>query len=86
MNWEAIGAIGEVVLTGPSHVLPTFGTARFASPLGVYDFVKRSSVIRLSAEGAAHLADIAVPLATSEGLEAHARAAAARAAKLNDPV
>ena len=73
-------------VAGPSHVLPTFGTARFASPLGVYDFVKRSSVIRLSAEGAAHLADIAVPLATSEGLEAHARAAAARAAKLNDPV
>ena len=64
---------------GPSHVLPTFGTARFASPLGVYDFQKRSSVIRMSAEGAASLADIAVPLATSEGLEAHARAAAARA-------
>lgn len=65
-------------VAGPSHVLPTFGTARFASPLGVYDFVKRSSVIRMSPEGAAHLADIAVPLATSEGLEAHARAAAAR--------
>ena len=78
-------AFGDYV-AGPSHVLPTFGTARFASPLGVYDFVKRSSVIRLSAEGAAHLADIAVPLATSEGLEAHARAAAARAAKLNDPI
>jgi histidinol dehydrogenase len=72
-------------VAGPSHVLPTFGTARFASPLGVYDFVKRSSVIRLSAEGAAHLADIAVPLATREGLEAHARAAAARVAKSNDP-
>jgi histidinol dehydrogenase len=70
-------------VAGPSHVLPTFGTARFASPLGVYDFQKRSSIIRMSAEGAANLADIAVPLATSEGLEAHARAAAARAATAN---
>lgn len=70
-------------VAGPSHVLPTFGTARFASPLGVYDFQKRSSVIRMSREGAANLADIAVPLATSEGLEAHARAAAARAAATN---
>jgi len=70
-------------VAGPSHVLPTFGTARFASPLGVYDFVKRSSVITLSASGAAHLADIAVPLATSEGFQAHAQAAAVRAAYLN---
>lgn len=66
-------------VAGPSHVLPTFGTARFASPLGVYDFVKRSSVIHMSAEGAAQLADIAVPLAMGEGLQAHALAAAARA-------
>jgi len=72
-------------VAGPSHVLPTFGTARFASPLGVYDFVKRSSVIRMSPEGAAQLADIAVPLAYSEGLEAHARAAAVRAAAANRP-
>ena len=64
---------------GPSHVLPTFGTARFGSPLGVYDFVKRSSVMHMSAEGAAELADIAAPLATSEGLQAHALAAAMRA-------
>ncbi len=71
-------------VAGPSHVLPTFGTARFASPLGVYDFVKRSSVIHMSPEGAAQLADIAVPLATSEGLEAHARAAAARVTTTND--
>ena len=71
-------------VAGPSHVLPTFGTARFASPLGVYDFVKRSSVIQLSAEGAAELADIAVPLATSEGLQAHAQAAAARATPQNE--
>lgn len=66
-------------VAGPSHVLPTFGTARFASPLGVYDFQKRSSVIDLTPAGAAALADIAVPLATSEGLEAHARAASVRA-------
>jgi histidinol dehydrogenase len=73
-------SFGDYV-AGPSHVLPTFGTARFASPLGVYDFQKRSSVIQLTAEGAANLADIAVPLATSEGLEAHARAASLRAAQ-----
>ena len=70
---------------GPSHVLPTFGTARFGSPLGVYDFVKRSSVIRVSPQGAAELADVAVPLATSEGLEAHARAAAVRAGQTREP-
>jgi histidinol dehydrogenase len=79
-------AFGDYV-AGPSHVLPTFGTARFASPLGVYDFVKRSSVIHMSAEGAAHLADIAVPLATGEGLHAHALAAAARVGnRKNNPV
>ncbi len=70
--------LGDYV-AGPSHVLPTFGTARFGSPLGVYDFVKRSSVIRMSPAGAAELADIAVPLAEAEGLHAHARAAAVRA-------
>ena len=72
-------------VAGPSHVLPTFGTARFASPLGVYDFVKRSSVIQMSEQGAAQLADTAVPLASSEGLHAHARAAAVRASKTNKP-
>ncbi len=70
-------------VAGPSHVLPTFGTARFASPLGVYDFQKRSSLIRMSAAGAAELADIAVPLAESEGLQAHAQAAAVRAQDTN---
>lgn len=64
---------------GPSHVLPTFGTARFASPLGVYDFVKRSSVINLSPQGAAELAEVVVPLASSEGLHAHSQAAFVRA-------
>ena len=65
-------------LAGPSHVLPTFGTARFASPLGVYDFQKRSSVIRLSPEGASALAGPADLLAGTEGLEAHALAARVR--------
>jgi len=69
-------------VAGPSHVLPTFGTARFASPLGVYDFVKRSSVINLSIQGAAQLAQTAVALANSEGLQAHALAAAVRAGNL----
>lgn len=63
---------------GPSHVLPTFGTARFSSPLGVYDFQKRSSVIRLSPRGAESVGRISATLAHGEGLEAHARAAEAR--------
>lgn len=63
---------------GPNHVLPTSGTARFSSPLGVYDFQKRSSVIQLSASGAAELAKTAATLAYSEGLEAHAKAAECR--------
>jgi histidinol dehydrogenase len=63
---------------GPSHVLPTFGTARFSSPLGVYDFQKRSSVIRLSAEGAEAVGRTSATLAHGEGLEAHARAAELR--------
>jgi histidinol dehydrogenase len=63
---------------GPSHVLPTFGTARFSSPLGVYDFQKRSSVIRLSPSGAEVIGRISASLAHGEGLEAHARAAELR--------
>ncbi len=63
---------------GPNHVLPTAGTARFSSPLGVYDFQKRTSLIEVSARGAAVLGPIAVELATGEGLQAHARAAAMR--------
>jgi histidinol dehydrogenase len=65
-------------LAGPSHVLPTFGTARFSSPLGVDDFQKRSSLIGFSPEGAAVLGQSAALLAEGEGLEAHARAAALR--------
>ena len=65
---------------GPNHVLPTSGTARFSSPLGVYDFQKRSSLIEVSAAGAAVLGPIAGALATGEGLQAHARAALMRCA------
>ena len=63
---------------GPSHVLPTFGTARYASPLGVIDFVKRSSIIRIDPEGVRDLARTAAAIAEAEGLGAHALAALAR--------
>lgn len=77
-----IGAnAGEVLgdyVAGPSHVLPTYGTARFSSPLSVYDFKKRSSLIELSTAGLAALVPVAVRLAEAEGLEAHAAAASIR--------
>jgi histidinol dehydrogenase len=63
---------------GPNHVLPTSGTARFSSPLGVYDFQKRSSLIEVSEAGAQTLGRIAAVLAYGEGLQAHARAAEMR--------
>ena len=63
---------------GPNHVLPTSGTARFSSPLGVYDFQKRSSIIEVSQQGAQILGKIASELAHGEGLQAHARAAEMR--------
>ncbi len=63
---------------GPNHVLPTSGTARFSSPLGVYDFQKRSSLIEVSEQGAQALGRIASVLAHGEGLQAHARAAEMR--------
>jgi histidinol dehydrogenase len=63
---------------GPNHVLPTSGTARFSSPLGVYDFQKRSSLIEVSQAGAQVLGVIAAELAYGEGLQAHARAAEMR--------
>lgn len=66
---------------GPNHVLPTSRTARFSSPLGVYDFQKRSSLIRVSAAGAQTLGRIASTLATGEGLAAHAKSAEYRMAK-----
>ncbi len=63
---------------GPNHVLPTSGTARFSSPLGVYDFQKRSSLIEVSEQGAQTLGKVAAELAYGEGLQAHARAAELR--------
>lgn len=66
---------------GPNHVLPTSGTARFSSPLGVYDFQKRSSLIHVSEQGAQSLGRIASTLAHGEGLTAHARSAELRLKK-----
>jgi histidinol dehydrogenase len=70
-------ALGDYC-AGPNHVLPTAGTARFSSPLGVYDFQKRTSVIAASPEGARALGRIAATLARGEGLPAHARSAELR--------
>jgi len=67
-------ALGDYC-AGPNHVLPTSGTARFSSPLGVYDFQKRSSLIGCSAQGASELGKCAAVLAHGEGLVAHARSA-----------
>ena len=67
-------ALGDYC-AGPNHVLPTSRTARFSSPLGVYDFQKRSSVICVSKGGAARLGAIASELARGEGLTAHAKSA-----------
>ena len=66
---------------GPNHVLPTAGTARFSSPLGVYDFQKRTSIIDVQADGAVRLGRIASALARAEGLVAHARSAELRIEK-----
>jgi histidinol dehydrogenase len=66
---------------GPNHVLPTARTARFSSPLGVYDFIKRSSMIEVSEAGAQALGQVASTLAHGEGLQAHARAAEMRLKK-----
>ena len=70
-------ALGDYC-AGPNHVLPTSRTARFSSPLGVYDFQKRSSIINVSREGAVKLGAIAMELARGEGLPAHAASAAYR--------
>ncbi len=69
---------------GPNHVLPTSRTARFSSPLGVYDFQKRSSLIKVSGAGARSLGQIAATLAYGEGLQAHARSAEYRLAPASD--
>ena len=70
-------ALGDYC-AGPNHVLPTFGSARFSSPLGVYDFQKRSSLIRVSRSAARSLGHVASVLAAGEGLFAHARSAECR--------
>jgi histidinol dehydrogenase len=80
MGHYASEALGDYC-AGPNHVLPTGRTARFSSPLGVYDFQKRSSVLRLSKEAAQTLGPIASTLARGEGLVAHARSAEARLEK-----
>lgn len=67
-------ALGDYC-AGPNHVLPTSSTARYSSPLGVYDFQKRSSLINCSATGAQNLGKIASVLARGESLTAHARSA-----------
>lgn len=72
-HWS-VEALGDYC-AGPNHVLPTMRSARFSSPLGVYDFQKRSSLIQVSEAGARRLGDIASILAHGEGLQAHARSA-----------
>jgi len=78
MGRHSAEALGDYC-AGPSHVLPTSGTARFFSSLGVYDFQKRSSIIACSVKGASALAGVAEVLATNEHLQAHALSAAYRA-------
>ncbi len=80
MGRYAAEALGDYC-AGPNHVLPTSGTARFSSPLGVYDFQKRSSIIHCSADGASELGKVASVLARGEDLEAHARSAEYRIKK-----
>lgn len=74
MGRDTCEALGDYC-AGPNHVLPTSRTARFSSPLGVYDFQKRSSLIMVSPEGAQTLGRVASTLAHGEGLQAHARSA-----------
>jgi histidinol dehydrogenase len=74
MGRNTCEALGDYC-AGPNHVLPTSRTARFSSPLGVYDFQKRSSLIMVSSEGAQTLGKVAATLAYGEGLQAHARSA-----------
>jgi histidinol dehydrogenase len=74
-------ALGDYC-AGPNHVLPTSRTARFSSPLGVYDFQKRSSLIAVSRKGAQKLGRLAATLAQGEGFDAHARSAQLRLEKM----
>ena len=77
MGHYASESLGDYC-AGPNHVLPTSRTARFSSPLGVYDFQKRSSLIRVARGAAVTLGRTATTLARAEGLEAHARSAELR--------
>jgi len=77
MGHHASESLGDYC-AGPNHVWPTSRTARFSSPLGVYDFQKRTSLIRVSAAAAVRLGKTASVLARAEGLEAHARSAELR--------
>ena len=83
LGYHTPEALGDYV-AGPSHVLPTFGTARFSSPLGVYDFEKRSSIIGCSPAGSAVLGRSAAILAEGEGLAAHAASAGKRVPGYDD--
>ena len=74
MGHHTCEALGDYC-AGPNHVLPTSGTARFSSPLGVYDFQKRTSLIQVSPQSASTLGTIAATLARGEGLQAHAMSA-----------
>jgi histidinol dehydrogenase len=80
MGRDTCEALGDYC-AGPNHVLPTSRTARFSSPLGVYDFQKRSSLIMVSSDGAQKLGKVAATLAYGEGLQAHARSAEYRLKK-----
>ena len=84
LGHHASEALGDYC-AGPNHVLPTSRTARFSSPLGVYDFQKRSSLIAVSAAGARTLGRTAATLARAEGLEAHARSAELRVLDTTKP-
>ena len=83
MGKNTCEAVGDYC-AGPNHVLPTSGTARFSSPLGVYDFQKRSSLISLSPETASNLGYVASALAEGEGLQAHSESAKYRIIKKNE--
>ena len=83
MGKNTCEAVGDYC-AGPNHVLPTSGTARFSSPLGVYDFQKRSSLISLSRETASNLGHVASALAEGEGLEAHSKSAKYRIINKNE--
>ena len=80
MGRDTCEALGDYC-AGPNHVLPTSRTARFSSPLGVYDFQKRSSLIMVSSDGAQVLGKVAATLAYGESLQAHARSAEFRLKK-----